>query len=75
MNYYSFIITFQVGYNVQNNFGKAEEYLLISLKKIQTYTRHSDTFDYELSDIYYYLSMLWKTIQNTQDQRVRSKKL
>lgn len=54
-----------MGYYVQNNFNKAEESLLISLRKIQTITQHSDTFDYELSDIYYYLSLCYGKLYKT----------
>ncbi|MDQ0273786.1 helix-turn-helix transcriptional regulator [Cytobacillus purgationiresistens] len=42
---------------VQKRFCQAEELLLLSLRKIQNVIRHSDTFDYELGDIFYYLSL------------------
>ncbi|QED47019.1 helix-turn-helix transcriptional regulator [Cytobacillus dafuensis] len=54
-----------MGYYVQSNFCEAEEQLLQSLEKIQSFTKHSDTYDYEISDIFYYLSLCYGKLHQT----------
>lgn len=54
-----------VCYYVQKQYCHAEEQLLISLEKLQNLTRPTDSFNYELGDIFYYLSLCYGKLYKT----------
>lgn len=54
-----------MGYYVLNRFSEAEERLLQTLEKIQGFNRHSETYHYEMSDIFYYLSLCYGKLHQT----------
>jgi HTH-type transcriptional regulator, quorum sensing regulator NprR len=54
-----------VYFYVKEQYCDAEEKLVLSLEKLQNLTRQSDSFNYELGDILYYLSLCYGKLHKT----------